>query len=314
MITTVTLNPAIDQTIIVNQYKPGQIHQVQIRRMDVGGKGINVSKVIRLFNEKTTAIGYLGKQNQKIFKQFFHENKIKYDFVLINDKTRTNTKIIDLSRRETTEFNELGFCISQEEIQALKEKIRIYSKKSKYVVFSGSMHKGKNGILFEEYLNEVNDSKKLVIDVTGEMLLQGVKKHPFLIKPNIHELKSTFGLSVSSEKEMIQEALNIQQKYQIQWILLSMGSEGALLLSQDQVLKAEAIPVEVKSTVGAGDSMLGGFLYGYEHFKDPIEAFRYAIACGTMAVTMEGTEIFTKQEMLKILPKVQMQDVSSYYR
>ena len=313
MITTVTLNPAVDQTIIVDQYQLGQIHRVKVRRMDVGGKGINVSKVIRLFDGKTTAIGYLGEENKQFFEQFFHQYDINNDFVLVDGTTRTNTKIIDLRNQQTTEFNELGFYISQKEINQLKEKIRRYEQKSKYIIFSGSMCQGSYSGLFEEYINQVENSHKLVIDATGEMLLEGVKKSPFLIKPNIYEFKTTFGLSVSSKEDLIRKTLGIREKFNIQWILLSMGAEGALLLSENCVLEADAVPVNVKSTVGAGDSMLGGFIYGYENWKDPVEALRYAVACGTMAVTKEGTELFTKEEALALFPKIKIKNITSHY-
>ena len=142
-----------------------------------------------MFDGKTTAIGYLGEENKQFFEQFFHQYDINNDFVLVDGTTRTNTKIIDLRNQQTTEFNELGFYISQKEINQLKEKIRRYEQKSKYIIFSGSMCQGSYSGLFEEYINQVENSHKLVIDATGEMLLEGVKKSPFLIKPNIYELK-----------------------------------------------------------------------------------------------------------------------------
>lgn len=313
MLTTITLNPAIDETVIVDHYVLGGVHRVKTRRMDVGGKGINVSKIIGLFQGQTIASGYLGEKNKKFFEDFFHQHQIEHDFVLIDDMTRTNTKIIDRSQRQTTEFNELGFCVDEKDKLELEKKLKEYEKNSHYVIFSGSMPKGNSKEEFSNYLNCIQDKKKIVLDATGDMLTEGVKHAPFLIKPNIDELKESFGIQATSMDELIRETLGIREKYQIEWILLSMGGDGCLLLSKDQVLQADAIPVKVKSTVGAGDSMLGGFMYAYDQFQDPIKALRYGVASGTMAVTMEGTEVFTKKEVLDLLPKVQIKDISSAY-
>lgn len=313
MITTVTLNPAIDQTIIVDKVVLGTVHKVRIRRMDVGGKGINVSKVISLLGGDSVAIGYLGRENKRFFEDFFEEYGINHDFVLVDGSTRTNTKIIDLSEHQTTEFNEIGFAIFKNDVEELKTKIRNYQGSSKYVVFSGSMGQGNYKGLFGEYLSQINDHNKIVIDATGDMLLEGVKHSPFLIKPNVDELKSTFGLESTSIDGLIKEAIIIKQKFGIRWILLSMGSEGAALISDDMVLRANAVKVEVKSAVGAGDSMLGGFIYAFDKFGDAKKAFKYAMACGAAAVTTEGTELFDKSLVMDLYTKVQVEDMSALY-
>ncbi|MDK2902202.1 MAG: 1-phosphofructokinase [Clostridiales bacterium] len=313
MITTITLNPAIDQTIIVDELKPGEIHKVKIRRMDVGGKGINVSKVVHVFDGDTTPTGYLGMGNRYFFEDFFQAHGIKYDFVLVEGATRTNTKIIDLSKHQTTEFNEAGFSISKEDVERLKIKIREYEPDSKYMVFSGSMCQGSYPGLFGEYLDQIGDNNKIVIDATGEMLLEGVERRPFLIKPNVNELKATFGINSSSLEDIIRAAAVIREKFDIRWILLSMGANGAALISQGMVLMADAVKVDVKSTVGAGDSMLGGFIYAYDRFADPVEAFRYALACGAAAVTTEGTEMFSKEVAMDLRSEVIIADMTSVY-
>ncbi|AEE97852.1 1-phosphofructokinase family hexose kinase [Mahella australiensis] len=313
MITTVTLNPAIDQTIIVDEFKPGEIHKVKVRRMDVGGKGINVSKLIRVFDGDTTAIGYLGTKNKQFFEDFFRMYGIKYDFVLVEGDTRTNTKIIDLSRHQTTEFNESGFSITQEDVEKLKVIIKKYEMASKYIVFSGSMYNGNYPGLFGEYLAQIGDHNKIVIDATGEMLLEGVKYQPFLVKPNIDELKATFGINSSSLEDIIRAAISIRERFHIKWILLSMGANGAALISREMILKADALKVNVKSTVGAGDSMMGGFIYSYDLYGDPIEAFRYAMACGAAAVTTEGTEVFPKEFAMDLYKEVVITDMTSVY-
>lgn len=313
MITTVTLNPAIDQTIIVDEFKPGEIHKVKVRRMDVGGKGINVSKVIRVFGGDTAAIGYLGTENRQFFEDFFRAHSIKYDFVLAEGTTRTNTKIIDLSRHQTTEFNEPGFSISAEDIERLKAKIKKYEMVSTHMVFSGSMCNGNYPGLFDEYLTQIDDHNKIVIDATGEMLLEGIKHRPFLIKPNIDELKMTFGINSSPLEDIIRAAISIREQFHIKWILLSMGANGAALISNDMVLRADALKVNVKSAVGAGDSMVGGFIYSYDRFADPIKAFRYAMACGAAAVTTEGTEVFSKEFAMDLYKEVVITDMTPIY-
>ncbi len=313
MITTITLNPAIDRTIIVNECTLGKVHRIKSSREDIGGKGINVAKVINLLKGNTTAIGFLGDQNKNKIEEFFYREKIQADFIGVNDKTRVNTKVVDLKNKTTTEFNEIGFNININHIEEIKEKIKAYAKISDYMIFSGSMPSGCYKELYKELIELVKEDAKAILDADGEFLGEGVKASPFLIKPNIHELENTFGIKVESIEDVVNAALQIINKFNIQWVLVSMGKDGSILASKNRILRAEPIKVEAKSSVGAGDSMLGGFMYAYSLAEDPMVALIYGTACGTLAVTKEGTQLFNQDQVMAMQPKVIINDVSQHY-
>ncbi|WP_105614586.1 1-phosphofructokinase [Vallitalea okinawensis] len=313
MITTITLNPAIDRTLIVDQCILGKVHRIKSCREDVGGKGINVAKVIHLLEGETTAIGFLGSRNKKEIEAYFHQENIQFDFVDIDDKNRVNTKIVDLSTMTTTDFNDSGFQIHAEQISLIKSKVEEYAKVSDYMIFSGSMPWGCSEGLYKELIELVKDHTKTVLDADGKLLAEGIKASPFLIKPNIHELENTFGVKVDSIEDVIHAAQKISKNYDIRWVLVSMGKEGSVLVSKEKVIMANPIPVKAINSVGAGDSMLGGFINSYALDEDPFKALVYGTACGTLAVTTEGTQGFTKDQVQVIQSKVVVNDVSSQY-
>ncbi len=310
MITTVTLNPAIDKTIILEEYKYGYVNRVQDSREDIGGKGINVSKVIQTLGEKTTAVGFLGRTNKSKTSLLLNRNSLITDFIWIDAATRMNTKIVDLKSGVTTDLNESGFHVSEKNKQDIKVLVKHYAKQSDYMVFSGSVPPGCHNSFYYELIQLSNTYTKTVLDADGDLLKEGLKAHPYLIKPNIHELENCFKRSINTTEEVIQTALKVVEQYKVHWVLVSMGEKGSILASKDTILKANPVQVEVKSSVGAGDSMLGGFLSLYLKKENALEALRYAAACGAAAVTKEGTERLSQKEIDEMLVKIQIENMT----
>ena len=313
MVTTVTFNPAIDKTLILDSVEIGKVNRPGSSRQDVGGKGINVSKVINLLKGETIATGFLGSQNKEIFENHFENTRLKNDFVYINDNTRVNTKIISLKDSLTTDLNEIGFFVNDDNITELNKKINNFAKQSKYVVFSGSFPRNLELSDYLDFINSVKQNTNVIIDADGEVLKEGIKTSPFLIKPNENELRDTFGINVTNIEELIKGTLNIIQTYKVKWVLVSRGKDGSILISKEKIYFAKPIKVKAKSSVGAGDSMLGGLLYALEQEKSMIEALKYATACGTLAVTKEGTELIEQQEVINLISKVIIEDITSSY-
>lgn len=313
MITTITLNPAIDRTIVVDECTLGKVHRIKSSREDIGGKGINVAKVINLLKGDTTAIGFLGYENKNKIEVFLHQEKIQADFIHIHDRTRVNTKVVDLKHRTTTEFNESGFRIHKDHIEQIRQKVQDYGKSSDYMIFSGSMPEGCPMGLYKELTALVKGDTRVVLDADGAVLREGVKASPFLIKPNIHELQNTFGIKVESIGDVVKGALDIVTTFRIQWVLVSLGKDGSILVSRNRILLAKPIKVDVKSSVGAGDSMLGGFIHSYSIEEDPMKALKDGTVCGTLAVTKEGTQLFNLEQVKAMQSKVIINDVSQHY-
>lgn len=292
MITTVTLNPAIDKTLTIEHFAANQVNRIQSIQENLGGKGINVSKVLSTLGSVSMAIGFIGQRNQSKVLNFIAQEKLSTNFVPIDADTRTNTKIIDPITQNTTDINEPGFTVNEDHLTKIQSLIDHYSRQSSFMVFSGSVCKGVSASAYTQLLQSVSAPCKVVLDAEGEMLKAGLKASPFLIKPNIHELRQLIGLPLETETEVIQACLGLIKDYHLTYVLLSQGEHGSLLISKDQVLKASALKVTVVSTVGAGDSMLAGFLHSYEKDQDPTTALRFGACTGSIAVQGISTDAF----------------------
>ena len=308
MITTVTLNPAIDKTILLEHFTYGSVNRIQSVREDMGGKGINVAKVLNGLGAEACAIGFMGEKNIDTVKTLLKSEKLTTEFVMIPGNTRTNTKMIESSTRTTTDLNEAGFQISSDDIEMIKALIRKYAKRSGYLVFSGSVPPGADPDLYQELMESVADIKgiKTVLDAEGELLLAGMKAKPHVIKPNLFELESALNEKLSSHKEIVEAAKMLGRKYRIESVLVSMGGDGSILVTEDQALFAKALKVDVKGTVGAGDSMLAGYLFGQTGNGDLRNALAWATVCGALAVSKEGTQSFGRSDAEALLDSVEI--------
>lgn len=307
MITTVTLNPAIDRTIILDSFKHGAVNRVKNVREDIGGKGINVTKVLESLDHTSLATGFIGQENSKYVQSLLTSEQVISDFVIVEGKTRLNTKIVEKDTRLTTDINELGFHISKEQLTSIKELIIKHAKQSEMLVFSGSIPQGVESDIYFELLNIAAPYTKTVLDADGVFLLEGLKASPYIIKPNIHELESAISRKLNSNSEIKDAARELIRDYGIKYILVSMGGDGSILVSADEALFAKALKVDVKSSVGAGDSMLAGFIYGLTNKTFTVEkALAYATACGALAVSQEGTQTFKKEDVESLVKKVEI--------
>ncbi|PKM94086.1 MAG: 1-phosphofructokinase [Firmicutes bacterium HGW-Firmicutes-1] len=304
MITTITLNPAIDRTIVVNDLEMGQVNRITSAREDIGGKGINVAKVLKQLNDSTKAIGFIGINNKKKVYELLDLENMNYQFIEVEAFTRINTKIVDHGNQLTTDLNEQGFSINTVLYEDFKSMLREQAIISDYMVFSGSIPVGLSKETYKDLIKLVKENTLTVLDADGELLVEGIKAGPFLIKPNIHELEAAFKTSLNDEKDIIKLSLEIIEKYDVKMVLISMGGDGSILVTQKEVLKAEPIKVVVNSTVGAGDSMLAGIVHGIANGLSLSDSLVFATACGTLAVTQEGTQSFSMEEVLEVMKQV----------
>lgn len=308
MITTVTLNPAIDKTVTVENFKASRVNRITSIQENLGGKGINVTKVLIHLGSISTALGFIGQKNLNLIMNFMTQERFTTNFILVDALTRTNTKIIDPISKDTTDINEPGFSVNETHIQQMRDRIAFFSEQSSFMVFSGSVCQGINPEAFTDLVKSVKETCKVVLDADGDILLAGLKASPFLIKPNIHELEKLVGQSLVTHQAIIQACQHLIHKYHVRYIIVSMGEHGSLLVSKDETLKASALTVEVVSTVGAGDSMLAGFLHQYEKTLDLKQALQYATCTGSLAVTGISTDALKQHSIEYYLSKI---DVTS---
>ncbi len=304
MISTITLNPAIDRTVVVDTFEFGAVNRVQSVREDMGGKGINVARILISLGSKAKAIGFIGRQNLGHVSNLLERDQIPTDFVEIDAATRTNTKLIEDASRTTTDINEAGFTVSSAEIEAIEQKIDALSQVSQFMVFSGSIPKGLPNSFYQELISRVQKPCMSVLDADGALLLEGLKASPSVIKPNIYELESALGVKLDTEAAIVAACRQLIAKYQIGYVLVSMGGDGSILVTPEQSLFAEPLEVEVRGTVGAGDSMLAGFIHCLSLKTTLEEALSWATACGALAVSKVGTEAFTRNEVEAMAQKV----------
>lgn len=304
MIITVTLNPAIDKTVTIDDFKINSVNKVSSIRLDAGGKGINVSKVIKTLGGESKALGILAGSNGQFIKNYLDAAEIKNDFIFVEGETRTNLKVVDKVRNTNTDINEAGIPVSKEAVNKLEDKIFKGLDENSIVVFSGS---APSSMPIDIYKTLVMKAKscgaKTVLDADGELLKEGIKSGPYLIKPNIHELEALFNEKLENTEDVIKVCKRFFD-YGIEVIVVSLGGEGALFITKDKAIKAEGLKVEVKSTVGAGDSMVAALAFSLEKGYSLEEAVELSVAASAANVTTSGTEPASFDIVLQLKKKV----------
>jgi 1-phosphofructokinase len=304
MIITVTLNPALDKTIEIDEFKIGGVNRIVSTRVDAGGKGINVSKVIKELQHESLALGFLGGNSGNHIKNYLDDLNINNDFLSVKGETRTNLKIIDKANNTHTDINETGSSLMEEDITNIKEKIMRYCKDDSLVVLSGSVPSGVCKDIYGEIIKDIkNKGGKVILDADGELLLQGIKAGPYMVKPNIDELEKAFGVIIDNEDKVIKAAKKILE-YGVKYVVISLGSEGSIFISSNKVAKVNGIKVEVKSTVGAGDSMVAALAIAVEKDYSFEEAIKLACATSTANVMTEGTQTGRFEDIEKLKKEI----------
>ena len=278
MIYTVTLNPALDYFMNYEELALGEVNRTGETQISAGGKGIMASRMLSLIGAKSKALGFLGGFSGQYIKDFLNENQIDSDFTEIEDLTRINVKL--KSQENETSLDAAGPKLQESEINHFFEKFD-HLKEDDIVVFAGTIPKSLGEDFYERLIAKVQKQKAtFVMDVDGQKLLDSLPAHPLLIKPNREELEAIFETSFKNNEQIIPYGQKLLEMG-AQNVIVSMAGDGALLFTNEKVYFAQGIKGELKNSIGAGDSTVAGFLAEYSQSKDPLLAFRQAIACGT---------------------------------
>ena len=270
MIYTVTLNPSIDYIVEVEHIELGGLNRMTRDMKFPGGKGINVSRVLNQLGADNTAIGFLGGFTGRYIDETLGKEGMRTDFVNIADDTRINVK---LKHGGETEINGLGPDIREDETKELLHKLS-QLQAGDIVVLSGSVPPSLGSDFYGRLIEACRKGgAEFVMDTTGEALMKALAYKPLLVKPNHHELAELFGVVIDSREELVKYGRKLLEKG-AQHVLISMAGEGALFITADQVFHANVPPGTVRNSVGAGDSMIAGFVGTLAMGHDPIEAFR----------------------------------------
>ncbi|MDV3426425.1 MAG: 1-phosphofructokinase [Bacillota bacterium] len=313
MIITLTLNPAIDKTAEINEFLVNKVNRVSSIRLDAGGKGINVSKVINVLGGSSIAVGIIAGNNGNFIKNFLDENGIRNDFVLEKGETRVNLKVVDNINHTHTDINE-SFAVSMDVLGKVEEKIIENLNKSKdennIVVLSGSIPQGLSKSCYREIIDSLKGTKaKVILDAEGELFINGIESSPYLVKPNIDELKSTFNKEINSSSDIVNVSRECIISKGVAYVVVSMGGEGSLYVSKDKAFVVKGFKVKVKSTVGAGDSMVAALAYAIEKNFVIEKAAALASASSTATVMTEGSQPGKIEDINEFLKKIQIENL-----
>ncbi|EFY02476.1 1-phosphofructokinase [Streptococcus dysgalactiae] len=301
MIYTVTLNPSIDFIVRINQLNLGSVNRMVSDDKFAGGKGINVSRVLQRLGVGNTATGFLGGFTGHFIEDSLKNEGIETAFVKVEQDTRINVKI---KLQEETEINGQGPMISQEQLEALKAKLSQLTSDDT-VVFAGSAPANLGNAVYKELIPLVRQSgAQVVCDFEGQPLLDALANNPLLVKPNNHELEAIFGVPLNSLNDVETYARRILEMG-AQYVLISMAGDGALLVTEEATYFAKPIKGQVKNSVGAGDSMVAGFTGEFVKSKDPVEALKWGVACGT--ATAFSDDLATIAFIKEIYHKVEVE-------
>ena len=304
MIVTVTMNPAIDRTVEINELKHGGLNRIEKVEYDAGGKGINVSNTIHELGGESIATGFLGGNAGKIIESVLNEKNIKADFVWVENETRTNTKIFEKNGK-VTELNEKGSYISDYHLNQLIQKVESYANRETLFVFAGSIPGNILQNIYEKMIERVHKKgAKVLLDADGELLLYGMKAAPDIVKPNRRELEQYAGLTGdTTEKELIAAAENLQ-KEKGGAVIVSLGERGAIFILENYAAVVKSLSVKAHSTVGAGDAMVAAIAYSWDENLNTEQMICLCMAASAGAVTTIGTKPPSRALVDSLLPQV----------
>lgn len=301
MIYTVTLNPSIDFIVHVDDLKLGDLNRMTNDFKLPGGKGINVSRILKRISTDSTALGFLGGFTGTFISDWLKNERIHTRFTTVREDTRINIK---LKSDGETEINGLGPVISNEEMQELKQALSTLTSND-IVVLSGSTPASLRKGFYEELIQIIKDKEaEFVIDTTGKDLLQALPQQPLLIKPNNHELAELYDVTFQSIEDIIPYGNRLLADG-AQHVIISMAGDGALLFTKDGVYRSNVLKRPLKNSVGAGDSMIAGFVGSFSKNNDPVEAFKWGVACGS--ATAFSDDLATSDLIHELIKEVKIE-------
>ena len=298
MIYTVTLNPSIDYIVRLDKVEIGNVNRMESDDKFAGGKGINVSRVLKRLDIPNTATGFIGGFTGKFITDTLADEEIETRFVQVSEDTRINVKI---KADQETEINGTGPTVELAQLEELKAILSSLTADDT-VVFAGSSAKNLGNIIYKDLISLTRQTgAQVVCDFEGQTLIDSLDYQPLLVKPNNHELGAIFGVKLESLDQIEKYARELLAKG-AQNVIISMAGDGALLVTSEGAYFAKPIKGTVKNSVGAGDSMVAGFTGEFVKSKDAVESFKWGVACGTATTFSDdlATAEFIKETYEKV--------------
>lgn len=309
MIATVTLNPAIDKSVTVRGFAVGKTNRGEVDRIDAGGKGINVARALKRLGSEVCALGLVAGNNGRFILDALRAEQIPAVFVQVPGETRVNLKIHDPEKGTETELNEPGFRVGAEHLEELRRKVEAHAPDCQVMVFSGSLPPN---VPLEIFADLIRIAKargvKCFLDTAGPALKHGLAAGPYLIKPNRWEVEEILKCALTDRRALV-EAARVLISMGSEQVVISLGAEGAVGVAGRDALFAAPLAAKVRSSVGAGDTMVAAMAHAAVIGLPFRKAFRLAVAASAATVAMEGTKVADTATVRQLLPQVVLEDI-----
>jgi 1-phosphofructokinase len=297
MIYTITLNPSIDRTLYLEKLNIGEVNRAEASRIDLAGKGVNVSIALRALGLPSVIMGLAGGMMGQVLVQGLTERGLICDFIPIGGETRSNITVVDRENHVTTKLNEPGPVVSLAEIDQLLERMITLLHPGDICVFCGSLPPGAPVETYARFISAVKSrGAKAILDTSETALALGCATGPDWIKPNVVEAEGLIHSSFSDATHWSERLAGLIAAGP-ENVLLTLGAEGAVVANADEAWLAVAPPIVASSTVGAGDAALAGAIYAWQQGLTAEDIVHWAVAAGTAAVMQEGTRMPTMNQI-----------------
>ncbi len=311
MIATITLNPSLDEHIMVHGLVVEETNRWVRRHRYAGGKGIDVSRAINEMGGITVAYGFIGGLNGRALEILLDEEGVLFSFTPIQQETRANFIITDTKTSQQTRIGAPGPHISKRELERFIKKMRNIRPSPDLLVASGSVPPGVPVSIYYDIVTEAKDlGIRTILDSEGQWLKEGIKAKPYLIKPNVREAETLLGRELPTEEAIIEAALDLREM-DIEIVVISRGKDGIIVATKESLIKAVPPQVKVGSKVGAGDCTIAGLALKLAYGEPLIEACRLAVAMGTAAVLTPGTALCHRADVERLLPQIKVSELTT---
>lgn len=309
MILTVTLNAAVDKRYEIEKFTTGAVNRVSDCKISAGGKGLNVSRVAALMGEPVAAAGFAGGHTGALIEQLAAEDKISAYFTHVDGESRTCINIFDKTTGIQTEVLEGGAEIPKEKQEELIRNYKILLQNADAAAISGSVPKGVDASLYKRMIEIAADLQKpVLLDTSGQTLCECVKALPTLIKPNQEEIIQLTGRQIKDEASLIEAGQKLQASG-IKYVVISLGKDGSLLISENGVFRATVPKLDAVNTVGCGDAMLAALAYGLCRQWTEDELLRHASAVSAANAMHERTGYFEEAVYKNLYTQIQIEKI-----
>ncbi|MCX7921131.1 MAG: 1-phosphofructokinase [Clostridia bacterium] len=282
MITTLALSPAIDKIYFVNDFEAGKFYRVKDVVKSAGGKGVNVARVASILGEKVTTLGFKAGEAGDWLEAKLKEQGVETNFISVEGETRTSNSIIDRKNGTETELLEIGPYVTYEAVNSFLDLYKNLLGNINVLVCSGGLPEGVPEDFYKVLIERAKPHGiKVILDSSNEVLEEGIKAKPYMVKPNLRELCKYANKNLNGINEVIEACERIVEEG-VEIVVASMGKDGALLVSKDVTLYSKAPRIDVVNTIGSGDAMVAGFAKGLYRGYDLEEILRLGMACGVV--------------------------------